>query len=130
MEPVIVQWPGGEHPMKLALAELEGLQGKTDAGPEFLLNKLRLGQWSASDLFEVIRWGLIGGGMDHIEAEKLMKRVFDQHPLGLFKLAALTVLAHALYGPADDAVGEDGPVMEPTPDQQKTENGGSAPSTG
>lgn len=115
--------------MRLALAQLEGLQGKVDAGPEFLLNKVRLGQWSASDLFEVIRWGLIGGGMDNLEAEKLMQRVIDQHPLGDFKVPAIEVLAHAVYGPSDDPVGEIGPVMEPTPAEQKTESGSSAPST-
>lgn len=129
MEPVIVVWPGGEHEMRLALAQLEGLQSKLDAGPEFLLNRIRLGQWKAADLFEVLRWGLIGGGMERLEAEKLMQRVIDQHPLGEFKGPALEVLSHAVFGPADDPVGEDGPVTEPTPDQQKTDGGSSATST-
>jgi hypothetical protein len=115
--------------MRLALAQLEGLQSKLDAGPEFLLNRIRLGQWRAADLFEVIRWGLIGGGMDHIDAEKLMKRIFDQHPLASFKSPALEVLSHSVFGPVDDTVGEDGPVTEPTPDQQKTGDGSLATST-
>ena len=130
MQPIEVIWPGGKHPMTLAaLAHLEGLQGAVDAGPEFLLNKIRLGQWNAGDLFEVIRWGLIGGGLDNLEAEKLMRRVFGQHPKADFKGPAIEVLAHALYGPSDDPVGETGPVMEPTPAEQKTESGSSAPST-
>jgi hypothetical protein len=130
MGPAIVVWPGGEHEMRLALAQLEGLQNKLDAGPEFLLNRLRLGQWKAADLFEVLRWGLIGGGMGHVEAEKLMQRVFDQHPLSAFKGPSLEVLAHAMFGPSDDPVGETGPVTEPTPGQQKTDGGSSAPSMG
>ncbi len=131
MNPVNVIWPGGEHPMTLAaLSHLEGLQGATDAGPEFLLNKIRLGQWSVSDLFEIMRWGLIGGGMDNLEAEKLVQRVFGQHPKADFKGPAIEVLAHALYGPPDDPVGEIGPVVGPTPAHQKTENGSLAPSMG
>ncbi|MGB0661328.1 MAG: gene transfer agent family protein [Mangrovicoccus sp.] len=129
MIPIKVIWPGGEHQMRLALAQLEGLQGKVDAGPEFLLHKIRLGQWTASDLFEVIRWGLIGGGMDRMDAEKLIQRVIDQHPLGEFKGPAIEVLAHSVYGPPDDPVGEIGPVGGPTPENQKTESGSSAHTT-
>lgn len=135
MQPVLVTWPGGRHPMCLAaLQHLEGLQTATDAGPEFLLNKLRLGQWSASDLFEILRWGLIGGGMGALEAEKLVQRLWSQHPKAAFKSPALEVMAHALYGPADDAVGDDAggksqTVPDPTPDEQKTESGSSPTST-
>ena len=61
MQPLVLAWVGGEHPFRLRLGELEGLQQKTDCGPEFLLNKINFGQWSAIDLFETIRFGLIGG---------------------------------------------------------------------
>lgn len=125
-----ITWPGGIHSMSLGLAQLEGLQRATDAGPEFLLNKIRLGQWTVGDLFEVLRWGLIGGGLDPVEAETLNKRLFGQQPLASFKVPAMEVLALALYGPSDDPVGEDGPVENPTPEEQKTENGSLAHSMG
>lgn len=99
-------WPGGEHPFRLALAQLEGLQQKTDAGPEWLLMRLRAGQWTATEAFEVLRFGLIGGGMDEAAAKRAVADAFDRHPLIAFKVPAMTVLLAALYGPADDPAGE------------------------
>ena len=129
MQPLVLAWVGGEHPFRLRLGELEGLQQKTDCGPEFLLNKINFGQWSAIDLFETFRFGLIGGGMASDEAVKLVRSAFDRHPLIDFKVPAQAILGAALYGPPDDPVGESGPV-EPTPGEQKTGGGSSADSTG
>lgn len=103
---VTLVWPGGEHPFRLALAQLEGLQQKTDAGPEWLLMRLRAGQWAATEAFEVLRFGLIGGGMDEAAAKRTVADAFDRHPLIAFKVPAMTVLLAALYGPADDPSGE------------------------
>ena len=111
----MIVWPGGEHPFRLALAQLEGLQQKTDAGPEWLLLRLRAGQWSAADVFEIIRWGLIGGGMDAAEAQRVVGNAFDRHPLVSFKVPAMAVLMAALYGPADDPAGKPTPAGETTP---------------
>ncbi|TRD21912.1 gene transfer agent family protein [Palleronia caenipelagi] len=129
MQPAVVTWPGGVHAMCLPLAQLEGLQKSLDTGPEFLLHRLSRGEWRIGDLLEILRWGLIGGGMPHVEADALIQRISRQHPYASFKAPALEVLAHALYGPADDPVGEDLPVTAPTPDQQKTGDGNSVPST-
>lgn len=121
MQPVMMVWPGGEHSFRLALGELEGLQQKTDCGPEFLLMKLRSGQWTAVELFETLRFGLIGGGMDQTAAVKAVRDAFDRHPLIKFKVPALTVLMASLYGPADDPAGEDSPAGDPTPSHAPTE---------
>lgn len=108
-------WAGGEHQTMLALAELRGLQQSTDAGPEFLLNKLRLGQWTADEAFEIIKWGLIGGGMDAAKANKKCVKAFDTTPLSKFKPVALKILADSLYGPSDDPVGGKAAVNSPAP---------------
>lgn len=129
MQPVMMVWPGGEHPFRLALGELEGLQQKTDCGPEFLLMKLRSGQWTAVELFETLRFGLIGGGMDQTAAVKAVRDAFDRHPLIEFKVPALTVLMASIYGPADDPAGEGSPAGDPTPSHAPTDDGSSAPST-
>lgn len=129
MQSQVLVWPGGEHAFRLRLGDLEGLQQKTDCGPEFLLHKINLGQWAAADLFEVIRFGLIGGGMAAEAAQRLVRDSFDRHPLIDFKVPAQAVLCASLYGPPDDPVGENGPV-NPTPEsQQKTVDGGSVGST-
>lgn len=129
MTPSMIVWPGGEHPFRLALGEFEGLQQKTDCGPEYLLLKLRSGQWSASELFETLRFGLIGGGMDQGAAMKAVRNAFDRHPLISFKVPALAVLVAGLYGPADDSTGEDSPAGDPTQTHSPAADGGSAPST-
>lgn len=129
MTPEVVIWPGGEHPFRLALAQLEGLQQKTDCGPEWLATKLRSGQWLATEAFEILRWGLIGGGMGADEAKKAVAAAFDRHPVVMFKAPALTVLMSALYGPPDDGVGKPSLAGETTPSSENAESGSSAPST-
>lgn len=128
MHPVVIEWPGGEHQFQLRLGELSQLQEKTDCGPEFLLRKLQAGQWLAVELREILRLGLIGGGMDHVSALKAVTRALDAAPLMTFKVPALTVLIAALYGPPDDEAGKTLPEV-PTPAPEKTENGSSATST-
>ncbi|AGT10543.1 hypothetical protein JCM7686_2003 [Paracoccus aminophilus JCM 7686] len=129
MEALVLIWPGGEHAFRLPLAQLELLQQKTEAGPEFLLNRINLGQWAATDLFETVRAGLIGGGLSAVEAQARVVAAFERHPLIEFKVPAQAILGHALYGPPDDPVGEPGPVT-PTPENsEKTDSGSSAPST-
>lgn len=130
MESLVLDWPGGEHAFRLPLAQLEVLQQKTDCGPEFLLNKISLGQWTAIELFETIRAGLVGGGMPSVDAQKLVGAAFERHALIGFKVPAQAILGHALYGPPDDPVGENSPPDQPTPAAgSKTANGNSAEST-
>ena len=124
----MIVWPGGEHPFRLALAQLEGLQQKTDCGPEWLAMKLRSGQWTATEAFETLRWGLIGGGMGDAAAKKAVADAFDRHPVGAFKVPALAVMMAALYGPPDDPVGKPSLASEETPTGESAEGGSSAPS--
>lgn len=131
MQPLVLRWPGGEHACRLGLSELEVIQQKTDCGPEYLLHRISAAQWRTVDLIEVIRNGLIGGGMDHVQALRLVRDAFDAHPVVSFKVPAQALLAHALYGPPEDEgadrSGEQGPV-QPTPASEKTANGHGEPS--
>lgn len=115
MDAVVLTWPGGEHAFRLGLAQLEAIQQKTDCGPEHLLRKINVGEWSATELFTVLRLGLIGGGVEHVAALKIVTGAFEDAALIAFKVPAQAVLAACLYGPPDDQPGETLPV-EPTPD--------------
>lgn len=128
LHPEVMAWVGGEHPFLLALAELEALQDKCDAGPELVLNRVQFGGWKIADLYETTRWGLIGGGMDRIAADKLVRRMFETHPPMAFKALAARILYSSLYGPEDDPVGKDSAAAEETPTGE-TDAGNSAPST-
>lgn len=116
-------WRGGVHDFALRIGELRGLQEKLDSGPEEILNRIRMGNWRIEDLMYVLRFGLVGAGMDGEEAKKIVTMVFDEVPILEFKLDALHILSTALLGPAEDPVGEG----EGEPDAP--EDGNSAPST-
>lgn len=118
-----LNWHGGEHKFALRIGQLRALQDKLDSGPEEILNRFRLGTWRVDDVVEVLRFGLIGGGMDSKGAGKLVLRLVDLHPIIEFKLTALHVLAASLLGVEDD------PVGEPQGAESAPENGGSAGST-
>jgi hypothetical protein len=125
MQPVTITWPGGTHPFRLRLGELRALQTARDAGPEEIFNRLRAGRWQADDLVQVLRWGLVGGGMASDKAAQLVTPLIDLHPLSEFKIPALYVLSASLFGVEDDPVGEDAGAAETPP-----ESGSSPSSTG
>lgn len=106
-------WPGGEHDFALALGQLRALQTSTDAGPAELLRRVAGGSWRVDDLIEILRQGLIGGGMAPKEAGQIVVRLFEQRGPLRFVEPAYRVLGAALVGPEDDPVGE--PTGAPTP---------------
>ncbi len=90
----------------LNIGELRALQKNCEAGPELILTRLQAGSWHVDDVFEVLRLGLIGGGMPTGEAGPLVMRAFDEVAVASLKLPAFKVLSAALYGEAGDPVGE------------------------
>lgn len=107
MDGIRIVWPGGEHRFLLRLGELRALQKNCDAGPEQILNRLRLGAWRVDDLVEPIRLGLVGSGeMSASEAGPYVARIMAQYPPIPFKIAAQAIMSAALFGDPDDIVGE------------------------
>lgn len=123
-DPIV--WIGGEHRFCLRLKELRTLQKNCDAGPEEVLNRLRLGTWRVDDIIEPIRLGLIGSGeMAQSEAGPFVTKLVHQHPLAEFKLTATLVLFLSLIGPGDDEpekpmAGEGNPESGPSPASGET----------
>lgn len=68
------EWADGEYRFRLALGQLCELQEKCNAGPDWVLNRLCDGSWRVDDIFETIRLGLIGGGVDWREASATVNR--------------------------------------------------------
>ena len=106
MRPLDLTWVGGEHSFALGLGNLRAIQQHCDAGPNEIYMRLTDGRWRIDDLFEVLRQGLIGGGMDNSAASKLITDMMSRHPLLEFTTTARAVLAVALVGPEDDKVGK------------------------
>lgn len=121
-------WAGGEHAFHLGLGELRALQQRCDAGPAWVLTRLRGGHWQVDDVVQPIRFGLIGAGMPEPEARALV----DAHvvvPLGRFVLLAIAILAPAIVGEPDDPVGEAEGEGKTTPTRSPAANGASPAST-
>lgn len=99
-------WIGGEHDFALDLGNLRAIQKYCDAGPHEILLRLNEKRWRVDDLFEVIRQGLIGGGLPSGDASRLVTAMMTRHPLIGFVVTAQAILAASLVGDEDDPVGE------------------------
>jgi len=104
-EPMIMNWQGGEHAFLLDLGCVEALEEKFDCSAhaiaiEFFAKRPML-KW----LREVLRLGLIGGGMERVAAARLVNDVLERcGPINLLPLAS-AVLFHGLFreGHGDEA---------------------------
>jgi len=122
---ITLNWPGGEHDFALRIGELRAIQNACDAGPEEVLNRFRVtAAWRVDDVIEVLRQGLIGGGMARQDATKLVMRVVETHGYLDIKMTCIAIMWDALAGPADDSSGK--PTGEP---ESPPENGSSQHST-
>lgn len=128
-QPLVIQWPGGEHAFRIGIGQCRVIQQKTECGPEHLLNKIKAGVWTVDELREILRNGLIGGGMAPVEALKIIDKTFDEAPGIKFKAPAMEVLSAYLFGPPDDTVGEPLPVIPTPANKDQTGNGSSANTT-
>lgn len=95
---VSFEWADGLHTFRLPIGQLRELQEKTGVGPLRLFNRLLDGSWHVDDAREVMRLGLIGGGMEPLEALRLVQRYVDARPLMETQAPALLVMGAALHG--------------------------------
>jgi len=84
------------HPMILEL------ERKTGHGIGALFDRIRHSQFAFTDLIEVIRLGLIGGGTSAAEADALVKTYAIARPLGESLAIALGILSTLFFG-ADES---------------------------
>lgn len=106
MRAVDITWAGGEHAFLLTIDLLRALQGKCDAGPQFILERLSTRRWLVEDVIETIRLGLEGGGAPKEVARKLVQRHVEDRPLTESVMTAQAILIASLFGSEDDAPGE------------------------
>lgn len=109
------EWGDGPHTFRLALGQLQEVQEKTGVGPLTLLRRLDSGDWMTGDAREVLRCGLIGGGMAPLDALALVKRYVDDRPFAEAVKPAYLVLAAALFGtPEEELPGKTEAAMATT----------------
>lgn len=122
MEPLRLNWPGGEHDFILRIGELEALDDLTAEGVMDFRWRLSRGvergslAYSPVKVREVIaclRLGLIGGGMERGDAERRVKDAFINGDASELNLLAFTIISKSLSGKEHDPVGEDQPAENP-----------------
>lgn len=129
---VTLDWADGTFPFRLGWGELAKLQEACDAGPFVILDRLGSGACKIEDISNVIRLGLIGGGMEPVPALKKVREYVEGRPPAESRLTAIAVLSAGVYGAPE----EDIEKKSQAPDQEHgstispTERSGSEPSTG
>lgn len=113
---VSLQFGDGEYIFRIAFGQWRELQesinrprleiGEQPIGPMVLLRALLEGNAWPHDVREVIRLGLIGGGMKSDRALVLVKRHVEGRPYFQSMAAGRTILQYAMFGPPDDPVGK------------------------
>lgn len=132
---ISLDWGNDRHRFRLGIGELRELQeeinrprakiGAPLVGPGTLWRSLQSYDAWKDEVREVIRLGLIGGGMKPLDALGLVRRYVDERPLVESSIHATAILGAALFGPPDEALEGKEEAAETT----KTTGSASLPST-
>lgn len=103
----------GTYSFRLGWGELATLQEECDAGPYMILHRLHSHQWRVQDIANVIRLGLVGGGMPPADALKKIRQYVERRPPLENHPIAIAVISAGLLGAPEEPVGEpEAPVPE------------------
>lgn len=116
---------------RLTWRELMKIQEACDAGPYVILDRLLTGRWRLQDISEVIKWGLIGGGMMQADALDLIEtEVQARRPIENLVIAQ-AVLGAGVVGTPEEDVGKKSEAAKPEETNlSPTENSDLPPSSG
>lgn len=119
---ITLDWGDGQYRFRLAFGQWAELQeavnrprvamGAPMIGPGELLQAMARGNCWPHEVREVLRLGLIGGGMKSDRALVLVKRYVEQAPWARNNALAGNVLARSMIGPPDDDVGKETPPAD------------------
>jgi hypothetical protein len=128
---ILLAWGDGTYKFRLGWGELAEIQQASDAGPFVVLDRLNNGTCRLKDISEVIRWGLIGGGLTPFEASKLVETYVERRPPAESRLTASAILmAGCLGSPEENIEKKSGaPSQDSVLPISPTENSGSEPYT-
>lgn len=101
-----LDWADGSYAFRLGWGELIELQEKCNAGPFVVLERLTLRSWRMEDISQVIRLGLMGGGLAPDRALKLTRDYVEARPPMENVMLARGILLAGLQGAPDEKPGE------------------------
>ncbi|MCF6126068.1 gene transfer agent family protein [Mesorhizobium sp. M7A.F.Ca.CA.001.07.2.1] len=100
---VTLDFADGTYPFRVGWGEFAELQEKTDAGPFVVLGRLMDRTCRTTDISNVIRLGLIGGGMEPAKALTLVRSYVEDRPPAENLPIAQAILMAACMGAPDEA---------------------------
>jgi len=92
----------GTYSFRLGWGELQKLQEACDAGPFAIFNRLGDYSFKAQDVREILRLGLIGGGLEPTKALQLVRDYVEERPLMENVPLCQAVLGSALVGAPEE----------------------------
>lgn len=101
---IILAFGDGDYLFRLAWGELAKLQEACNAGPFVVMQRLSDGSCRLEDIQEVVRWGLIGGGMEPVKATKLVKLYVEGRPPAESRMIAYAVMAAGCLGAPEEQI--------------------------
>lgn len=128
---IILGFGDGEYLFRLGWGEIAKLQEVRDCGPFVLHDRLRDSSCRVEDIAEVIRWGLIGGGLSPTEAALKLKLFVHDRPPAETRLTAYVVMAAGCFGAPEEQIEKKSgaPSREQVSPISPTEKSGSEHST-
>lgn len=102
-----LQFGGDKRTFRLGIDELLALQDRRGIGLYEIEARFRSRTCHVQDVQEIIRLGLIGGGVEAKRAEEIAERGVKPGALSLCRLVALAVLLAAMQGDESDPVGKE-----------------------
>lgn len=101
-----ITWPSGRHSFRLGIGELRAIEQKCDAGCAVVLMRLLSSSWKVDDVYQPIRLGLVGAGMDERLAQKNLDKALDVASLYALAVTAAEVLRRFIMWETPDQPGE------------------------
>jgi|GEM_PF-642044 len=108
-----IEWAGEKRFFKLKLGEVRAIETTTGLGLQRLYKDALAGDWKVDHVREIIRQGLIGGGMAILDADALLKINFDEKPLLQHVSYANAILGAVLIGQENEKL-DDEPAKKKT----------------
>ena len=93
---------GEDYVFRLAWGEIIKLQEARNCGPFLIYVRLHGVDWMLEDVREVVRLGLIGGGMDEIKAKKMVAEYVERRPIIASLPLAQEIIKAGILGPPDE----------------------------
>ncbi len=127
-----LDWADGTYDFRLGWGEIAMLQEACDAGPFVILARLEDRTWRLADICNVIRCGLIGGGMKPAEALLKVRTYVEARPPIENLLVACVVMKAGIFGAPEEQIEKKSEAPNPEESASTispTERSGSEPST-